>query len=64
MTNKLSEIFSYDLIKELKETYLTNNTIKSKALIKKQYLINFQNFITYINNISQKMNLEKYFIVY
>ena len=35
MTNKLSEIFSYDLIKELKETYLTSNTIKSKALIKK-----------------------------
>ena len=44
MTNKLSEIFSYDLIKELKETYLTNNTIKSKALIKKSVFNKFPEF--------------------
>lgn len=44
MTNKLSEIFSYDLIKKLKETYLTNNTIKSKALIKKSVFNKFPEF--------------------
>ena len=44
MTNKLSEIFSYDLIKELKETYLTNNKIKSKALIKKSVFNKFPEF--------------------
>lgn len=62
--NTIQEIFSNDIIKELKETYIIDNEIKSKALIKNLYLINFRNFIMYINNIFWKIILEKYFIVY
>lgn len=57
--NTIQEIFSNDIIKELKETYIIDNEIKSKALIKNLYLINFRNFIMYINNIFWKIILEK-----
>lgn len=42
--NTIQEIFSDDIIKELKETYIIDNEIKSKALIKKSVFNKYPDF--------------------